>query len=102
MSRPVSSGKIMEPVAVLQMDNFFWKHPTKKYMSNAHCWWTHLREQLWSGSGELLPVRSFLEMFHRWKRDKCCRDSHAGGMLQRPFISGVADFEKLEMGSATS
>ena len=30
MSRPVSSGKIMEPGAVLQMDNFYWKHPTKE------------------------------------------------------------------------
>ena len=30
MSRPVSSGKIMEPGAVLQMDNFYWKHSTKE------------------------------------------------------------------------
>ena len=30
MSRPVSSGKITEPGAVLQMDNFYWKHPTKE------------------------------------------------------------------------
>ena len=30
MSRPVSSGKIMEPGVVLQMDNFNWKHPTKE------------------------------------------------------------------------
>ena len=30
MSRLVSSGKIMEPGAVLQMDKFYWKHPTKE------------------------------------------------------------------------
>ena len=30
LSRPVSSGKIMEPGAVLQMDHFYWKHPTKE------------------------------------------------------------------------
>ena len=30
LSRPVSSGKVMEPGAVLQMDNFHWKHPTKE------------------------------------------------------------------------
>ena len=30
LSRPVSSGKVMEPGAVLQMDNFYWKHPTKE------------------------------------------------------------------------
>ena len=30
MSRPVSSGKIMEPGAVLQIDNFYWKHPIKE------------------------------------------------------------------------
>ena len=30
ISCPVSSGKIMEPGAVLQMDNFYWKHPTKE------------------------------------------------------------------------
>ena len=28
LSRPVSSGKVMEPGAVLQMDNFYWKHVT--------------------------------------------------------------------------
>ena len=27
LSRPVTSGKVMEPGAVLQMDNFYWKHP---------------------------------------------------------------------------
>ena len=30
LSRPVTSGKVMEPGAVLQMDNFYWKHPTKE------------------------------------------------------------------------
>ena len=30
LSRPVSSGKIMEPGAVLQMDNCYWKHSTKE------------------------------------------------------------------------
>ena len=30
LSRPVSSGKIMEPGAVLQMDNVYWKHTTKE------------------------------------------------------------------------
>ena len=30
LSRPVTSGKVMEPGAVLQMDNFFWKHPLKE------------------------------------------------------------------------
>ena len=29
-SRPVTSGKVMEPRAVLQMDNFYWKHPVKE------------------------------------------------------------------------
>ena len=29
-SRPVTSGKVMEPGAVLQMDNFYWKHPLKE------------------------------------------------------------------------
>ena len=29
-SRPVTSGKVMEPVAVLKMDNFYWKHPMKE------------------------------------------------------------------------
>ena len=29
LSRPVTSGKVMEPGAVLQMDNFYWKHPLK-------------------------------------------------------------------------
>ena len=28
--RPVTSGKVMEPGAVLQMDNFYWKHPLKE------------------------------------------------------------------------
>ena len=27
LSRPVTSGKVMENGAVLQMDNFYWKHP---------------------------------------------------------------------------
>ena len=30
LSYPVSSGKFMEPGAVLQMDNFYWKHTTKE------------------------------------------------------------------------
>ena len=30
LSRPVTSGKVMEPGAVLQMDNFYWKHPLKE------------------------------------------------------------------------
>ena len=30
LSRPGTSGKVMEPGAVLQMDNFCWKHPTKE------------------------------------------------------------------------
>ena len=30
LSRPVTSGKVMEPGAVLQMDNFYWKHSTKE------------------------------------------------------------------------
>ena len=30
LSRPVTSGKVMEPGAVLHMDNFYWKHPTKE------------------------------------------------------------------------
>ena len=30
LSRPVISGKVMEPGAVLQMDNFYWKHPLKE------------------------------------------------------------------------
>ena len=30
LSRPVTSGKVMEPGAVLQMDNFYWKHPVKE------------------------------------------------------------------------
>ena len=30
LSRPVSSGKIMESGAVLQMDNFYWKHTMKE------------------------------------------------------------------------
>ena len=30
LSRPVSSGKVMEPGAVLQMDHFYWKHPMKE------------------------------------------------------------------------
>ena len=30
LSRPVTSGKVMEPGAVLQMDNFYWKHPMKE------------------------------------------------------------------------
>ena len=29
-ARPVTSGKVMEPGAVLQMDNFYWKHPLKE------------------------------------------------------------------------
>ena len=30
VSRPSISGKVMEPGAVLQMDNFYWKHTTKE------------------------------------------------------------------------
>ena len=30
LSRPVTSGKVMEPGAVLQMDNFYWKHTVKE------------------------------------------------------------------------
>ena len=30
LSRPVTSGKVMEPGAVLQMDNFYWKHTMKE------------------------------------------------------------------------
>ena len=30
LSRLVTSGKVMEPGAVLQMDNFYWKHPLKE------------------------------------------------------------------------
>ena len=30
LSRPVTSGKIMEPGAILQMDKFYWKHPVKE------------------------------------------------------------------------
>ena len=30
LSRPVISGKVMERGAVLQMDNFYWKHPLKE------------------------------------------------------------------------
>ena len=30
LSRPVTSGKVMEPGAVLQMDNFYWKHTLKE------------------------------------------------------------------------
>ena len=30
LSRPVTSGKVMEPGAVLQMDSFYWKHPLKE------------------------------------------------------------------------
>ena len=30
LSRPVTSGKVMEPGAVLQMDNYYWKHPLKE------------------------------------------------------------------------
>ena len=30
LSRPVTSGKVMEPGAVMQMDNFHWKHPMKE------------------------------------------------------------------------
>ena len=30
LSRPVTSGKVMEPGAVLQMENFYWKHPFKE------------------------------------------------------------------------
>ena len=30
LSRPVTSGKVMEPGAVLQMDNFYWKHHLKE------------------------------------------------------------------------
>ena len=29
-SRPVTSGKVMEPGAVVQMHNFYWKHPLKE------------------------------------------------------------------------
>ena len=30
LSRPVTNGKVMEPGAVLQMDNFYWKHSLKE------------------------------------------------------------------------
>ena len=60
LSRPVTSGKVMEPGAVLQMDSFHWKHPLKE----VHVKGTLLvdEERLWSRSGELHPVRNFLEV----------------------------------------
>ena len=33
--------------------------PRRRYMSMARCWWMPPREQPWSGSGELRPVRRF-------------------------------------------
>ena len=57
--------------------------PRRRCMSKAHCWWTRLREQLWSGSGELHPVRSFLEMSRRWKRDRCCKNPGSSSMDAR-------------------
>ena len=45
--------------------------PRRRCMSKARCWWMPPRERLWSGSGELHPVRNFLEMYRRRKRGRC-------------------------------
>ena len=64
----------MEPGAVLQMDNFYWKHPTKE---------VHVKGTLLVDASsraavvqicELHPVRNFLEMCQRQKRDKCYKN----------------------------
>ena len=42
--------------------------PRRGCMSKARCWWMPLRERPWSGSGELHPVRNFLELYQHRKR----------------------------------
>ena len=103
VSRPVSSGKIMEPGAVLQMDNFFWKHPTKEVhvkgtllvdassrAAVVRIWRTAPRQEI-LGNVSASEARQMLQ--ESWFKFY--------GMLERTFASGMAGFEKREMGSAT-
>ena len=48
--------------------------PRRRCMSKARCWWMPLRERPWSGSGELHPARSCLDMYRRRKRGRCYKN----------------------------
>ena len=86
LSRPVSSGKIMEPGAVLQMDSFYWKHSTKE---------VHVKGTLLVDAPSRAAVVRIWRTAHR-------QELLGRRMLSRTFVSGMAGFEECEMGSATS
>ena len=114
LSRLVPRGKIMEPGAVLQMDNFYWKHPLKEVhvkgtllvdaSSRAAvvriCRTAPRRELLGkcvSVGSETNATRIVVQVLRtsRNSHDRPCR------MLSRTFVSGMAGLKECEMGSTT-
>ena len=77
LSRPVTSGKVMEPGAVLQMDNFYWKHHTKE---------VHVKGMLLVDASSRAAVVRIWRTAHRQELLGIVSASRARRMLQESWF----------------